>query len=372
MYRGDAYNDARTVHLGGNDITALSEACNDFVGPGDCNAFSVTRQDRLQATRLNWVGENQNEFENFVADYWVQSWPFGHLHVTSLKSNLVYAAQAAARTNPSRPYVDLPVSLLELGDVTQLIRDSGRRIIRNQRQLRAVEESGNFFQEAGRHNIRYQFGIAPLVSDLWKLTRFRAAFKQRVTEVKRLQGPKGLRRTLAIDSGCNTSYRPGITIQSNLRLVHQDQQLHSKEDVRAHVRWRASGFQGRLPPDDPAMEWRIRRALLGLTVDSSTLWEAMPWSWLIDWGSTVGDYFKANRNIIPASLVGVWIHRHRSTEYYMRGTKFAGGAGTMSTGIAHIDLKSRSASTPVAPVAHFPFLSGKQVGILASLAVTRM
>jgi hypothetical protein len=120
----------------------------------------------------------------------------------------------------------------------------------------------------------------------------------------------------------------------------------------------------------------IQRALLGVTdniIDFSTVWEALPWSWLIDWGTTVGDYLKAKRNIIPAVLQDVRIMRHVRSEWTWSRVVYATNPeGSMSSGFRVLETKSRSPSTPVAPTAHFPFLSGKQVGILSSLAVTRM
>lgn len=112
----------------------------------------------------------------------------------------------------------------------------------------------------------------------------------------------------------------------------------------------------------------IHRSLYGLTVDASTLWEALPWSWMIDWASSVGDYFKANRNIVPATLMGVHIMRHTKTVHecdaHISGTTTMEGIRVVK------ETKTRNPSF-VAPAAHFPFLSGNQMGILASLAVTR-
>jgi len=141
------------------------------------------------------------------------------------------------------------------------------------------------------------------------------------------------------------------------------------QSVRVHARWLPEPeFTSGL---DPAGAERLAmRSLLGLTLDHSTLWEAMPWSWLIDWGSNVGSYFKATRNIIPATLSGVHVMRETETTFLGRGVSF-GAPGSQSPVNVKLKSKSRRPSF-VAPVAHFPFLSGNQMGILASLAVTRM
>jgi len=104
-------------------------------------------------------------------------------------------------------------------------------------------------------------------------------------------------------------------------------------------------------------------------LDFATLWEAMPWSWLIDWGSNVGDYLKAHRNIVPAELQSVSLMEHSVTQAHIPASVIGGDLW-----ISQIDVMKETKTRRkviVAPTAHFPFLTGNQLGILASLAITR-
>jgi hypothetical protein len=356
--QGDLYNDSGSVVITGGQVPRHHSSCQDWTGQGDCHPLGIdawTSEGCLcNRDGTQWSG---NHMVNYVADAMQYDTNWQHGTVSGLKSYLQIAAEAAARTNPSRPYVDIPVNILELGEITQLIKRSG----------------DNLLAQLGSNNLRYQFAIAPLVGDLVKLTQFRSAMNHRMAEIRRLQGPKGLRRTFSVDAG-SVSFQTGWIYMQSL-LASTDAPAVKWDGttavhVKAHVRWLAGGS---LPKSSESaeMERLVQRAILGMTLDASTAWEVMPWSWLIDWGSTVGDYFKANRNIIPASLEGIWISTHTRSSFTCPGVPFAYGEGYMSPGSFTRDTKTRSASIPVLPVAHFPFLNGKQVGILASLAVTR-
>jgi hypothetical protein len=262
-----------------------------------------------------------------------------------------YASQAVARTNPSAPYVDVPVNILELGDITQLLKKQGDDL--------ASQIAGN--------NLRYQFGIKPLVSDLVKLTQFHSQVARRVKQIERLKSQKGLRKTVTLDSLSKTSSSVRRLNEGIGPIFAGQVDVSSTCVIRAHTRWLPTVDMSKMPPLE--LTRLAQRAVLGLTVDFSTLWEAVPFSWLIDWGYNVGDFLKAKRNIIPAALSDLSLMRHAKTQYTIPevyGNNYHSGAGL----ILH-ETKNRGKVPLVIPGAHFPFLSENQMGILASLAVTR-
>jgi hypothetical protein len=111
---------------------------------------------------------------------------------------------------------------------------------------------------------------------------------------------------------------------------------------------------------------KIRRSLLGITIDASTVWELIPFSWLIDWGFNIGAFLKANRNIIPAQLSYVTITEHSVHRANFKPMRH--GDHEMSSGSWTKEVKRRYRQA-VFPTAHFPFLSESQVGIVAALAI---
>jgi len=336
-----------SLAAGGNYSVSGGHAyCADITGPGDCTPLHIETLN-ISGGRVNQFNDPNNYWDNYLVD-WLETTTFSHLpsEFGQDQFDVDYATQAVARSNPSRPYVDIPVNVLELGDIARTIRREGLNILNP--------------RVAGRQNLRYQFGIAPLVGDLVRLTQFQDQVNHRIREMDRLAGPTGLRRTMNVGSwSTNASY--SRVMQSNQYFWTDIVRQTTRQQVRAHVRWNAAYSPNQLTAAD--RQRLAMRSVLGLTIDNSTLWEAMPWSWLIDWCSNVGQFIATTRNIIPATLSGVHIMRETISRFETTG-------GTNSPIRVDLHTKTRAPSF-VAPIAHFPFLSGGQMGILASLAVTR-
>jgi hypothetical protein len=330
--------------------------CEDVTGPGD-NAYLYVQRWRWNGGRINKPADGSASgswFRNYACTYILGLSNIQHINILSVPSVTEVATSAAARTNPSRPYVDMPVAIKELADIPLLIKRSGENLIS---------------QLAGA-NLKTQFGILPLASDIAKLSHFQLAYNIRKRQLDNLFGPRGLRRTL--DYG---SYEAGdtynATTQSNGVFISVPFTRKTKVTVRAHVRWNSTV---QVPSDHEvpvAMRRKLFDAMLGLQGNNlgighlSTLWEALPWSWLIDWCGSVGDFLMAQRNIIPATLSSVRVMRHYRTEVDApMGHSSTGATQTPIHGL--FEIKRRDPAI-IAPFAHFPILSGNQVGILASL-----
>jgi hypothetical protein len=341
-------------------INQYKKDTQDFVNLGDNLAFNATTVDIIGG-RINGTGPGSPPMimANFLADYYRTSGVngFGHLALSD-KGNVAYATSVAARTSPSRPYVDVPVDILQLGEVTDLIRKTGKGIL----------------AFLGTQNLRYQFAIAPLVDDIYKLCSFQEQVARRILELDRLTSARGLRRTIKLGKvdSLNISSSGSRVVNSTKSLQYTvPYEVRTSLEVGGHARWIPSVSLSHLSPDRKRM--LALRSVLGLTLDFKTLWEIIPWSWLIDWGSSLGNYLAANRNIVPATLASVSVTRHTRTSHSYSGKP---SPDTTSWAIplapAEITVESK-VRTPasIAPVAHFPFLKGNQLGILASLYVTR-
>lgn len=349
---------------GGGSIQLGNAFVSDHTGPGDCDPFHTERYFLDggiidQAYDPGWWGAY---FEGYMADG-VSPANFPHLGMTvPVPSTEEAALSAAMRTSPSAPYVDVITNVLQLGELTTLIRNKGYELLRQRNSAVNRNIANNY--------IKYQFGIAPLVGDIVKLSRFQDQVARRVQQIEKLKSKGGLRKT--VDIGIyDRSATYGLTLQSQGTFVGTTVSAHTKMVMSAHCRW--------IPTDIPAistpklMRNLAMKAVLGATIDYGTLWEILPWSWLIDWGFNVSGYLRANRNIVPASLTDVVVMTHTMTNSSTPALgPFQNDYGrTFSAVNMGRDTKRRVRSY-VSPAAHFPFLSGSQMGILASLAVTRM
>ncbi|DAD51336.1 TPA_asm: maturation protein [ssRNA phage Gerhypos.2_23] len=336
---------------GGGTILSSSHACDDIVGSGDNAPFSVTHI-TLDGGVINKpnTGFFSSWFNNYVADVLDVPANFGHLGIIDDISNVDAATQAAARTNPSRPYVDTITEVLQLHELTDLLHRNGSSII----------------SRYGQKNLGLQFGLLPIVEDIDGILNFSDQVHNRVQEINRLK-ERGLRRTVSCGS-FGASSKQNLFIQTQNTFIRDDFDVSTTLNVRAHCRWLPTGDPSILSSPREVREL-ARRAVQGITMDASTAWELMPWSWLLDWAGNVGQYFAAHRNIVPAVLSDVSVMRHTRTSWSWKGTHF--DDVTVTPINVRRESKTRATSF-TAPIAHFPFLSGNQMGILASLAVARL
>lgn len=263
------------------------------------------------------------------------------------------ATKLLAITNPSRPVVSIPNFVYELREFPKLLKIEG----------------DNLLQKAGSANLNYHFGWAPLIGDLTKLLSFSDHVSKREKELKALF-TSGLRRKRQLfnESGSESGYNG---LNSWLIRMGAFYTATSTEKVWGYVEWFPTGPTR--PQTASEMRALARQAVLGLTLDLSTAWEAIPWSWLVDWCSNVGDYLTATRNTVGASHGPVYIMRTRKGESIWEVPKggdvdlFPGGYPTVKR--TRIQ-KSRTRSEPSIS-AQLPYLSLRQLSILGSIGVTR-
>jgi hypothetical protein len=338
-------------------ITNDRGTCTDFTDPGDCRPLTISKWSFEGGILNHPLDAAGTGFSNYVCDMLRSTGvPGPHLlNVTGVPSDTAAATSAAAQTNPSRPYVDIPVDLLQIGELLQLIQRQGYTLIK----------------EAARENLRFQFGIYPTVDDVVKLiARFHDQVDRRVREVKRLQTKKGLRRT--VTAGQSSYAGSDLWVpQSNGIFVSTRAHGLTEFTKRVHCRWLPTADLSKLYT--PAeMRRLIQRAVLGATVDFSTVWQIIPWSWLIDWGFTLGTYLKSQRNIIPAQLTTCVVMLRTRTAWECPGVSGSNNGKPTTMDPIRI-LRQSMTRTSVSPsvTAQFPFLNGNQVGILASLVAAK-
>ena len=326
--------------------------CIDVVDDStDCGWLDVDSQ-HIEGGIINGSGSSGRYFSNYYADgLWLPN--FDHVGVSGVPANSELALRSAARSSPSRPYVDVPVNVLQLGELTQLIRTVGENIIR----------------KVARKNIEYQFGIAPLVGDLVKLLNFHDQTDRRVKEFKRLAGPRGLRKTYDYGSWTGTSGKE-VIFQSDTASIRSWCSGTTTVGKRAHIRWHASDDMQRYRSNSQ-LRALAQKAVLGMTFDAFTAWQIMPWSWFMDWGFDVSSYLKASRNIVPARVGSCVVMTHTKTEWTCPTFVHQTMPGISMSSVRSIKERKMRQPASIAPVAHFPFLSGNQMGILSSLYVLK-
>ena len=351
-------------------VYQLVETCQDHVQPGDNMPFEVNR-----TTKRGGVINSDYDGGYFTAtfrDYAVDALTNGQLVSDYSFPDALpdddYMSKAVQRTNPNKPYVDIGMNILEAGDCVRLVHEWGKDLMKwvKDQPVRGYRRgNGAFWVDAGKANLTYQFGIAPVLSDLSKLVNYRDQVDRRVKQIKRLMGPTGLRKTVELDNLSKTINRQ-ILWQSADTWMQSYVDVASAQRVRGHCRWLPDIDFSSL--SESSLEKMASRAVLGVTLDFATLWEAMPWSWLIDYCTNAGALISRIRNIVPCSLESAMLIKHSVTRYEIPRMRL--GQHEMSPGHVIFERKQRY-PVNMAFSAHLPFLSGSQMGILSSLAVTK-
>lgn len=282
----------------------------------------------------------------------------GHLSDSNRPSNPFLAVQVLKNTNPSKPIIDLPVSIFELRELPDLVRSLGNNIIRRW----------------AKGTLMREFGWTPLASDFNKLLQFAQSTSNRMELLKKLSKAPMTRKVQLYESIINGPKSVDTIVSTPPRFYTTvNSQTVTTRKVWGYTTWTPDVKKfDQIKQYDPDFKFLSRKIVLGATVDASTLWNALPWSWLADWFGNIGDYLESSRNLVPCSAsmpaICETITTKRSTTIAVCDYAPPGALPATFTRLS----KNRYLASAVLPSAHLPLLTQRQVNILASLAVLRL
>lgn len=280
-------------------------------------------------------------------------------------ATLPTAADIWARTNPTRPAFLAPVFFYELRDVPDMIRQAGRFLLHT-RNWRDWIRSGSKDRDLASANLAFQFGWAPLVGDLYRISRFQESVDRRRRELEAVYSGRGLRRYVRLGDGVSTpSTSTGAANFGSFVNFAPTQTTTRQWEAWAVVHWKAT--QMSLPPPT---DGELRRLLAGLSIGSITvnLWEALPWSWLIDYFTNIGAVLAAGNHTLGQPKGGSVMVRYTTRTTH---TPLADGNLRLSAGLAYHEKRTRTPLAGISLACSLPTLGAGQLSILGSLAIQR-
>lgn len=350
-------------NLDGGMVTTGNSNVTDNTGHGgDCEPFSVSKL-TTSGGRLNrsYGGTStDNWFNNYLCQWFRQTANGQHLAVSGVPSEAKRCTDAVNRTNPSRPIADVPVDALEIQPAVRRLSEQGNVIRRTLR-------------EYGSNFLTWTFSKRQLIQDTYKMIYLQEALARRAEEVDRLyNSSKGLRRTVHHGDWSNQVHNPSVLVQSTYDTINVRMLTRTFVRAKTHVRWALDRDSG-IRPTPRQLRALMIQSLQGATIDYSTLWEILPWTWLIDWFGNVGDVLRTTRNVIPARLVGVYpmLHTKTITTWPAKSETIRGRPTTISAGIRERESKTRSIGA-VALSAQTELFSAGHLGVLAALGASRL
>lgn len=346
-----------------------SETCEDVVDPKDNLPLNITKILRYGGLingrqKGNLSGYN---FFNYPCTY-VIAQPVAHLSVSGRPSGAVLASELLNRTNPFRDEVQSLEYVTELPSYGILAQKEFKKRLDN---LVGSDLYKRFsgLKKLAKADLLYHFGILPLISDIEKLLEFQKRVERRKLELDRLV-TRGLKRTVDLWSGSNVAISTGVNFHSSPPIKGTITKT-TTETIRGHVRWYASQT---LPSGGNELREMAKEAILGYRLDPATLYELLPWSWLIDYFLNLGSLIGGTRNMTQCHHSIPTLMTHTRTEASSSNHSEPEGSGGSIISLTPIHLiKEEKTRLPASSTlaARKTILTDGQTSILGSLAVLR-
>jgi hypothetical protein len=194
-----------------------------------------------------------------------------------------------------QPVVDVPLILWELQEFPQLLRHMG--------DLLSQKLIGN----AGDAWLAYSFGWKPLFNDLATLLDFAEESHKEVKKALNAKRQNRIRQVLKNHTD-STVVAASLDIGGSLK-VRIDDKITTKIWATGH--WvlddpNKIGLLQQFVSNDPTANIARTRRLLGLSrISKSTVWNAIPWSWLLDYFVNMNSFLLATDNTFQVKLKNV-------------------------------------------------------------------
>nr|QDH88076.1 MAG: hypothetical protein H4Bulk46663_000001 [Leviviridae sp.] len=215
-------------------------------------------------------------------------------------------ATGYARARPGNPVASLGQFLIELKEMPAV---PFKRALKGGLSFRNIPRHAmntlKDFRSLGGEYLNVVFGWKPFVADLRKMYYLTQTIDKRLAQLVRENG-KYIRRKAKVmeDTSTESEEQTYLTPYANVfggfpTYMSGTTRCTWERTVKTRV-WFSGSFRYYIPDID-TWQWdaRARLALFGALPTPELLWEVMPWSWLIDWFSNVGDVVS---NISPNAV----------------------------------------------------------------------
>lgn len=362
----------------------LYRVCHDTTGNknGFNNLFidrQSTRGGILNGIRRYWAtGQPDRYYNGLPVQALSQSmadpsdgYPIGPLEVNA------YAMRVLAKSSPANSEVNLPQFVGELKDLPGMVKGLGD-IFDPKKSDWAKQFTKSATKAGASVNLTWQWGLAPLIGDLKKLLKFQELAEKKFKQLDLLREGKTLRRRVELDSGSKRTESGRFVVQSWQVLFDGYWEDHYTNKVWGTVQWYTPSWSGLAKSTDPALMSRAKSIVAGMNTRSATiaLWELLPWSWLADWFSNVGDIVAACGNSTDLDHRGLCIMQHVTVKRQLKHNDLHWYDYELSMEPLIVDREKKFRFANVYPVAfpllRLPILTNQKLSIIGSLGVLRL
>lgn len=318
-----------------------------------------------------------------------------------------WGARGWARTSPVKPIYQFGVSLAELRDIPRMLL-STHKFVGKLHTLRLHKNPKwtlrKFLKDwkvrgrdgLGSDYLNLQFGWAPVLADLLAIFNSGENLSKRLHQLKKDNG-KPIRRSAELMTtsseriienltGLGLTFSP--TLSSYLYGPTAANYRFTRESYKRRI-WYSASYTYWIPElhDPKTSSWQIfnlKRRILGIRLSPDTIYRSLPWTWLIDWFTNVGDVVANMSNNAEYHLVARYAYVMAKESYTWTktgaqtikiGTWASGGTPTQRTQklttVSSIEWQRREEANPYGFGISDGALSLYQWSILVALGLTR-
>lgn len=347
------------------------------------------------------------------------AWYYGHFTVNphvpaTLPSATDYSSYGAIgwnRTHPLHPVANLGVALVELKDLPGMLkqtRDFFKRLhnvsLHGPTSKKRIKDflfdvkSGEF--NAAGDYLNLQFGWVPFVKDLYTAINYREILDKKLRWLRN-KNRTSIRRRIelgTVNEATNLGYGPNVgssvvptltskLYSSGISAANREMLTYEyKRRIWFTAKWRIyMPEMDNLKPGFLGLT-SLERHFLGLELNPSVIYQALPWSWLIDWFSNAGDVIenltlRQNSQVVAEYAYTMCEESHLYTKYgtceCYQGTNGIVNASTprkrfVAYATTEYVFKGRAAANPYGFGITDDSLSNYQWSILSALGLNRL
>lgn len=292
-----------------------------------------------------------------------------------------YGTVAWKKFRPGKPIADLGVFIGELRDLPRQLKTTAR-VFKDAYVLRFGKNPKRKAKIAADHWLNLQFGWLPFVKDLQKFYKAYTKCQATIDYIRRNNG-KWIRRGGPVDASEGDT--EVLATQSGNRLYPQLLSYYfpaypntgswSVSRVTTSKVWHRGHYRYFIPNiESEGWSANAARRLWGAELTPSLVWELVPWSWLVDWATNVGDIFTNASNAgLADNLVmkNGWLMGTKRTSILFKTSSLMVQPVTYECEFA-LERKAREAGSEFGFNLTEESFSARQWSILGALGVSRL
>lgn len=272
---------------------------------------------------------------------------------TRTAQNNEYALHLIVNSHPFLPVFSVPVAIKELVEVASLFELAAK----------------SFAGFVGGAYLNYRFGWKAFVRDVKTLSTITEDLESRIKDFNRLLEDGRSRKRMTLKDERSTSVTSNIFLQSSYGVTIKGDLRHTRSmKTWGTLTWGVNDDQ-LLPVDDLERFNLAWRTLFDLQeIDPETMWNLIPFSWLVDYFLNVGAVLQSQHMRYQIQPRDICIMRHFTHVATTAVTQKPASISIGNEGRYLREIKSRDVvNAPTMPTISFDLLRGDRWKVILAL-----